>query len=97
LICLFAGLIMVVVGTLAFFTKSYRKLTELYASAPTQDPNGDDAEGAGEGDVAAAEGSEASDSAAADSVTADSRRFTDAPAPLRGMPPEIPEAPESRR
>ncbi|WEK60798.1 MAG: MFS transporter [Candidatus Microbacterium colombiense] len=39
LICLFAGLIMVVVGTLAFFTKSYRKLTALYATAPDTAPD----------------------------------------------------------
>lgn len=44
LVCLFAGLIMVVAGTLAFFTKSYRTLTQLYAEAPEQniapaDPN----------------------------------------------------------
>ncbi len=38
LICLFAGLIMVVVATLAFFTRSYRKLTELYAQAPEPEP-----------------------------------------------------------
>ncbi len=37
LICLFAGLIMVVAATLAFFTRSYRKLTELYAAAPEQE------------------------------------------------------------
>jgi DHA3 family multidrug efflux protein-like MFS transporter len=112
LICLFAGIIMVIAATLAFFTKSYRKLTELYANAPAQDPNGEDAEGAGEGGVDAAEGSEASNRATSDSATSDtmtgdsvtagsvapdSRRFADAPAPLRGMPPEIPEAPESRR
>lgn len=42
LICLFAGLIMVIAAGLAFFTRSYRRLTELYAEAP--DPG--DAEGA---------------------------------------------------
>lgn len=42
LICLFAGLIMVVAASLAFFTRSYRRLTELYAGAP--EPG--DAEGA---------------------------------------------------
>jgi len=36
LICLFAGLIMVVAGALAFLTRSYRRLTELYAHAPAQ-------------------------------------------------------------
>ncbi|WP_164234361.1 MFS transporter [Microbacterium hydrocarbonoxydans] len=40
LICLFAGLIMVVAGGLAFFTRSYRKLTDLYAHAPEQDIDG---------------------------------------------------------
>jgi len=34
LICLFAGLIMVVAAALAFFTRSYRRLTALYAQAP---------------------------------------------------------------
>ena len=36
LVCLFAGLIMVVVGALAFLTRSYRKLVKLYAEAPEQ-------------------------------------------------------------
>ncbi|MGW9627491.1 MFS transporter [Microbacterium sp. NPDC055521] len=34
LVCLFAGLVMVVAAGLAFFTRSYRLLTELYAQAP---------------------------------------------------------------
>lgn len=34
LICLFAGLVMVVAAGLAFLTRSYRRLTELYALAP---------------------------------------------------------------
>ncbi|MFT4158300.1 MAG: hypothetical protein QM630_10320, partial [Microbacterium sp.] len=34
LICLFAGIVVVVVAALAFFTRSYRQLTELYANAP---------------------------------------------------------------
>ena len=38
LICLFAGLIMVVAAGLAFFTRSYRRLTELYAGAPDPGP-----------------------------------------------------------
>jgi DHA3 family multidrug efflux protein-like MFS transporter len=38
LICLFAGLIMVVAATLAFFTRSYRQLTDLYAKAPDSAP-----------------------------------------------------------
>ncbi|MGP6172459.1 MFS transporter [Microbacterium sp. A196] len=36
LLCLFAGLIMVVAAGLAFFTRSYRKLTKLYERAPEQ-------------------------------------------------------------
>lgn len=39
LICLWAGLIMVLAGGLAFFTRSYRRLTELYAQAPEQAPS----------------------------------------------------------
>ncbi|WP_425343244.1 MFS transporter [Microbacterium esteraromaticum] len=38
LICLFAGLIMVIAAGLAFFTRSYRRLTELYAEAPDLGP-----------------------------------------------------------
>lgn len=49
LLCLFAGLIMVVAAGLAFFTRSYRKLTELYAQAPA------DAEGGEPADPASAE------------------------------------------
>ncbi|HWV50499.1 MAG TPA: MFS transporter, partial [Microbacterium sp.] len=63
LICLFAGIIMVIVGGLAFFTRSYRKLTELYATAPEQevgpDAEGTDAEGTD------AEGTDAVDTGAA--------------------------------
>jgi len=84
LICLFAGLIMVVVGTLAFFTKSYRKLTLLYANAPEQDPNAEDP---GDPDTAAESPREAAKPEKVDSV-----RVADAAAPLRGLPPEIPEA-----
>lgn len=36
LICLFAGLIIVVVAVLAFFTRSYRTLSTLYENAPEQ-------------------------------------------------------------
>ena len=46
LICLFAGLIMVVAAVLAFFTRSYSKLTLLYEQAPAEivtDTSGDDA------------------------------------------------------
>lgn len=38
LICLFAGLVMVVAAGLAFLTRSYRRLTELYALAPEPAP-----------------------------------------------------------
>ncbi|MEV8220341.1 MFS transporter [Microbacterium sp. NPDC077391] len=38
LICLFAGLVMVVAAGLAFLTRSYRRLTELYALAPAPEP-----------------------------------------------------------
>ncbi|WP_313480078.1 MFS transporter [Microbacterium sp.] len=38
LICLFAGLVMVVAAGLAFLTRSYRRLTELYAPAPAPEP-----------------------------------------------------------
>ena len=41
LICLFAGLIMVVAAAFAFFTRSYRLLTRLYAQAPEPDGSGD--------------------------------------------------------
>lgn len=54
LICLFAGLIMVVAATLAFFTKSYRKLAVLYAEAPEQDiPDENESEGESRGEGAA--------------------------------------------
>lgn len=50
LICLFAGLIMVVVGGLAFLTKSYRQLTELYGNAPAQEIPGGEADNAADAD-----------------------------------------------
>lgn len=77
LICLFAGLIMVVAATLAFFTRSYRRLTELYAEAPEQEvgPDGDDDDGDAGSDVA---GEAPSDR--------DPRR--EAPPVVPGMPPE---------
>lgn len=71
LICLFAGLIMVVAAGLAFMTRSYRKLTELYAHAPAQPVGGAGADG--------------SDAARSDVP------LLDAPAPVRGIPPELPE------
>lgn len=41
LVCLFAGLVMVVAAGLAFLTRSYRKLTKLYEVAPEQEiPDG---------------------------------------------------------
>lgn len=43
LICLFAGLIMVVVAGLAFLTGSYRRLTELYVQAPADAGGPEDA------------------------------------------------------
>jgi DHA3 family multidrug efflux protein-like MFS transporter len=90
LICLFAGLIMVVAATLAFFTKSYRKLTDLYANAPEQDPNADGIDDSAS-DASAAE---ASDETEADGVETEavSSRGADAPPPVRGLPPEVPEA-----
>nr|WP_314841038.1 MFS transporter [uncultured Microbacterium sp.] len=77
LICLFAGLIMVVAGTLAFFTRSYRKLTELYASAPSQEVGpeatartaGDDGQSAGPTSGAADATSAASDTGAEVEIT----------------------------
>ncbi|WP_243229745.1 MFS transporter [Microbacterium sp. CIAB417] len=78
LICLFAGIVLVVAAGVAFLTRSYRKLSELYATAPEQEV-GPDAEahaGADEHQDAAASGSAHS---------------PDAPPPVRGMPPEIPE------
>lgn len=49
LICLFAGVIMMIVGALAFFTRSYRRLTELYAQAPVDAEADGAVAGAGEG------------------------------------------------
>ncbi len=75
LICLFAGLIMVVAATLAFFTRSYRKLTELYAEAPEQE-------------IAGAE-EEISDRTPDDDETEPVvTRRADAPPVVPGMPPE---------
>ncbi|WP_375163491.1 MFS transporter [Microbacterium sp.] len=89
LICLFAGLIMVVAAIAAFFTRSYRQLAELYAAAPEQAPDG----GTDGADDPGVESSDADAEAAADadaSRPADHRSF-DAPAPVRGQPPEIPD------
>ncbi|HZU92262.1 MAG TPA: MFS transporter [Microbacterium sp.] len=77
LICLFAGLIMVVAGGLAFLTRSYRQLTDLYAHAPAQD-------------VAVEEGgADAGSEVPSAAVADDARRLPDAPPPVRGIPPEV--------
>jgi DHA3 family multidrug efflux protein-like MFS transporter len=86
LVCLFAGLIMVVAATLAFFTRSYRRLTELYATAPDQNPE-------------AGAGSEADDDAEPPATVHDrpeseradaapAGRHPDAPPIVPGVPPE---------
>ena len=72
LICLFAGLIMVVAATLAFFTRSYRTLTELYATAPDSAPD--------EAPEPAADG--------AHEATGEPDTFRDAPPIVPGIPPE---------
>lgn len=77
LICLFAGLIMVVAATLAFFTRSYRKLTDLYAEAPEQVVEAPGNESAGETTAAL-------DRENGHSAT----RHADAPPVVPGMPPE---------
>ncbi|MFJ4222859.1 MFS transporter [Microbacterium sp. NPDC089695] len=91
LICLFAGLVMVVVGTLAFFTRSYRRLTDLYANAPEQKLP---AEG-GESGPAVTDSSRADDAngdlADVEVETTGEARVVDAPAPVRGTPPPNPE------
>ena len=79
LICLFAGLIMVVVATLAFFTKSYRQLTELYAHAPEQHIDGQESDA---GDAAGPQ-------PGAEPDAAGSRRTAPADAP-----PIVPGAPQ---
>ncbi|MFD5213252.1 MFS transporter [Microbacterium sp. NPDC058345] len=52
LVCLFAGIVMVIAAGLAFFTRSYRKLTALYARAPGEG----DAPAAGDAPEAGADG-----------------------------------------
>ena len=47
LICLFAGIIMVIAAGLAFFTRSYRKLTALYEKAPDEPIDDPDLQPAG--------------------------------------------------
>lgn len=75
LICLFAGLIMVLAGALAFRTRSYHQLSELYEQAPEQDvgPDATDAD-----------------------LAAQQEPVFDAPPPVRGQPPEIPESGDRR-
>ncbi|MGM7698682.1 MFS transporter [Microbacterium sp. A84] len=86
LVCFFAGMIMVVVGILAFFTRSYRRLTELYAHAPVQQMGEADAgsdgggTGTGTGAGAGTSGADAGDQVA-----------PDVGPPVRGFPPSIPE------
>jgi DHA3 family multidrug efflux protein-like MFS transporter len=57
-----------VVGTLAFFTKSYRKLTDLYAHAPEQRIEGQDDDAGQQPDGRDAGGS---DAGSADAGSAD--------------------------
>ena len=89
LICLFAGLIMVVAATLAFFTRSYRKLSALYAEAPEQEID-DGEEGADLGADRASDGDEP-DADRTHEEPADAQghaRPLDAPPVVPGMPPE---------
>ncbi|MHC9046556.1 MFS transporter [Microbacterium saperdae] len=88
LICLFAGLIMVVVGTLAFFTKSYRKLTELYANAPDPAPAQEGEGDAGNDTEADAAEGERPDAVPSGRESRESARRVDAPPIVPGMPPE---------
>lgn len=89
LICLFAGLIMVVAATLAFFTRSYRKLTELYAEAPEQEIDHGDADGdADEREQVAEAEVDADADAGATGERASAHRHADAPPIVPGMPPE---------
>ena len=83
LICLFAGLIMVVAATLAFFTRSYRKLTVLYAEAPEQEIDALEQGDAGE---VVETGSTAVDPEGQRRAGED--RHADAPPVVPGMPPD---------
>lgn len=82
LICLFAGLIMVVAATLAFFTRSYRKLTELYAEAPEQELD--------HGETGGEDGGDAGAEAVAEepSIESGPARHSEAPPVVPGIPPE---------
>jgi len=84
LICFFAGLIMVVAALLAFLTRSYRQLTDLYAHAPEQDLAGAEA---GETDQAETD----EKGADADAEEANRSRVFEAPPPIRGQAPDFPE------
>ena len=56
LVCLFAGIVMVIAGGLAFLTRSYRTLTRLYEEAPPSAPptlQNESAAGEGRGEVTA--------------------------------------------
>jgi DHA3 family multidrug efflux protein-like MFS transporter len=88
LICLFAGLIMVVVGTLAFFTKSYRRLTELYANAPDPAPERDDETDAGSDRDPGVSESELPDAVSSGRQPSEGARRFDAPPIVPGMPPD---------
>ncbi len=86
LICFFAGLIMVVAALLAFLTRSYRQLTDLYAHAPEQEIPAEGAESEGTD----ATGSAAPQKTGSDAVDAgEEQRPPDAPPPVRGFPPEM--------
>ena len=87
LICLFAGIIMVIAATLAFFTKSYRQLTELYANAPEQDLGENGRENGGENEGAAESGDVGESGARNERAERGSE--VEAPPPLRGLPPEV--------
>ncbi|GAB3632669.1 multidrug efflux MFS transporter Cmr [Microbacterium shaanxiense] len=84
LVCLFAGLIMVVAALLAFLTRSYRKLTELYAHAPAQPVGGADA-GAESGTVV-----EGAETGAVTDAPGSHDAGLEAPPPVRGIAPEFP-------
>lgn len=66
LICFFAGIVIVVAAVLAFFTRSYRKLSDLYARAPEPAPE----EGGGADAGAAATPEQEAPPALPDPVTA---------------------------
>ncbi|MBO0981634.1 MFS transporter [Microbacterium sp. SD291] len=87
LICFFAGLIMVVAALLAFFTRSYRQLTDLYAHAPAQEVG----EGAETGEPDEAQAGDVQAGEQATDAAADRPRVFEAPPPVRGQAPDFPE------